>query len=255
MRSQLHNGADYDEDPVKFVRWVTWFMEQGRIRYGVGSERAFCLLMDRSPAQRRDGHIARDTFDFAIVPRLIDLVRNVMTVLHKQYPEVIYTTQIYPTNWFFSAAYRMGKYVLDADTRAKISTVSESELHLINGRFDAEILPTYMGGSGTGFTRDTPERRKLRLKKKQQQREQEMDQNNTWGAWGRGGDGKSGNDTDYETTGNDKSSSSGGSSTEATLVEKRQAQVQTQKQEVAPENTEEDRSGILSFDGFLSLDM
>jgi hypothetical protein len=54
-------------------------LEEGKAKYGVGTERQMCLLIDRAGVVWRDGEKKKEKLDFSVVPNLVELFRHIFT--------------------------------------------------------------------------------------------------------------------------------------------------------------------------------
>mmetsp|Transcript_25748 Transcript_25748/g.43196 ORF Transcript_25748/g.43196 Transcript_25748/m.43196 type:complete len:314 (+) Transcript_25748:91-1032(+) len=81
IRTQVHDGIYYREDPHIFGSFLTNVLEQGRHLYGVGTERQMCVLMDRAGTVWRNGKQKEEKLDMAVVPNLVILFRHLYSTI------------------------------------------------------------------------------------------------------------------------------------------------------------------------------
>jgi len=80
IRTQVHDGEHYNEDPKVFTSFVVDVLERGREKYGVGTDKQVCLILDRTPVVL-NGVEKVDKFDMSVVPKMADLLKHLFQVL------------------------------------------------------------------------------------------------------------------------------------------------------------------------------
>ena len=166
IRTQIHDGAMYGEDPRAFTSFLIHTLEQGRRRYGAGNERKVCLLMDRSRVVMPNGTEKKEVTDMSVVPKLVELFTMLYSNLYPNYPELLAGAQVLPSSWFFSLCYRVTSRVMDANTRSKFEMIAPADVQAVmRAQFPVELLPLHLGGRSARYgddarfaTRDEMER-------------------------------------------------------------------------------------------------
>ena len=155
IRTQLHDGADYDEDPQLFVKYLIFMLEKGRSEWGIGPERGFCMIVDRTDAIRRStGEVMTDKLDFTVIPNLLDLFRAIYSTLYDNYPKLLVRAQVIPTSWFYSTCWGLISNLMDGSIRNKFEVIQERDIAATLARqFSKEILPKRFGGTSNEFVR------------------------------------------------------------------------------------------------------
>lgn len=157
VRSQLHDGADYDEDPRLFVKYLVYMLERGRREWGIGPERGFCMIVDRTDAVRRStGEVMTDQFDFSVIPNLIELFRVIYSTLNENYPKLLVRAQVVPTSWFYSTCWGFVSKLMDQSISNKFEVIQERDIaERLARQFPKEMLPKRFGGTADDFVRAT----------------------------------------------------------------------------------------------------
>ncbi|KAJ1432949.1 hypothetical protein B484DRAFT_447495 [Ochromonadaceae sp. CCMP2298] len=152
VRTQVHDGVYYNEDPHVFGSFLASVLEEGKAKYGVGTERQMCLLMDRAGVVWRNGEKKKEKLDFAVVPNLVELFRHVVTQTLSNYPDLLDSAQIVPASWFFSMCYKVTSRVMDAKSRAKFMMVKEAEISSkLHPLWHPQHLPEHLLGSSATY--------------------------------------------------------------------------------------------------------
>ena len=155
VRSQLHDGVHYNDDAKYFVNYVMYMMEKGAELYGVGREKEFCLVVDRTDAITRDGTVKKDTFDLSVVPQIVDLLKTVYSVLWPNYPNVLKRAQVLPSSWFFASCWTVARRLLDPSISNKFEIIQEKHIsQRLLEQFSPESLPVRFGGTAEDFVPD-----------------------------------------------------------------------------------------------------
>jgi len=155
IRTQMHDGKMYNEDANLFTSYMVYMLELGRRRYGAGSERKVCLLMDRSKVTLPSGEVKKEVLDFAILPRLVELFTTLYRNLYPNFPDILAGAQVAPSSWFFSMCYRVTSQVMDAVTRSKFEMIASGDVASIMAeQFSQESLPPHLGGVSESYGDD-----------------------------------------------------------------------------------------------------
>lgn len=142
IRTQMHDGKMYNEDAQLFTSFVVHMLEEGKRRYGAGSERKVCLLLDRSKVGEK-----KEIPDFGVVPRLVELFTTLYSTLYPNYPDILAGAQVAPSSWFFSLCYRVTSQVMDPTTRSKFEMIDGRDvMATMLTQFPAAMLPDHLGG-------------------------------------------------------------------------------------------------------------
>ena len=155
IRSQLHDGADYGEDPHYFVKYLIYLLEMGKSEWGIGPEKGFCMIVDRTDAVRRStGEVMTDQLDFSVIPNLIDLFRVIYSNLNDHYPKLLIRAQVVPTSWFYSTCWGLVSKLVDKSISSKFEVIQERDIaERLSHQFPREILPSRFGGTSEDFVR------------------------------------------------------------------------------------------------------
>lgn len=155
IRSQLHDGGDYHDDPYYFVKYLVYLLELGKEEWGIGPERGFCMIVDRTDAVRRStGEVMRDKLDFSVIPNLIELFRVIYSTLNEQYPKLLVRAQVVPTSWFYSTCWGLVSKLVDTSISSKFDVIQEREIaERLSHQFPKDIVPVRFGGTADEFVR------------------------------------------------------------------------------------------------------
>jgi len=151
----MHDGAMYNEDASIFTSFMVYTLEEGRRRYGAGTERKVCLLMDRSKVVMPGGVVKKEVLDMGVVPKLVELFTLLYSTLYHNYPDLLAGAQVLPSSWFFSLCYRVTSQVMDRDTRSKFEMISVGDVKkVMRAQFPLSALPEHLGGSSRRYGDD-----------------------------------------------------------------------------------------------------
>ena len=151
VRTQAHDGADYDEDPRKFMAVLTHILETGRRQYGVGLSTQMCVILDRGPVEWVSGR-RKSEMDMSVLPNLLNLFRHVYSTVMSHYPELLFQAKVVPTSWFFSMCYKITSVVMDSTSRSKFVMVRPEDVRReMSKLFPSEVLPTHLGGTARSY--------------------------------------------------------------------------------------------------------
>ena len=149
-RTMLHDGSVYDEIPQRFTNFLVLLIEEGRQKYGVGSERMACILLDRFPVITKGALKKQEVFDLSIIPNIVALIRSIYTTFQDNYPEIFEKITVTPASWFFSSCFKITSRVFDQKTRDMFQMVNERDTkELLPSLFQLTSLPLHMGGTAT----------------------------------------------------------------------------------------------------------
>jgi len=148
LRSRLHDGENFNEDPRLFESFVVDLLEQGRILYGIGTVRQVCVLIDRGGTVSINSVPKKAVRDFSHLPNTIALVAQLGATVQSHYPDVLHSVIVVPSSWFFAMCYRMIRGVLDTATKEKIKFIMEEDIPFkLHPYFARSMLPAHLGGS------------------------------------------------------------------------------------------------------------
>jgi hypothetical protein len=114
IRTQAHDGADYNEDPKIFTSFMVYMLEVGIKQYGLGQETQVCVILDRSTYLKRG---IKKKEDMSAIPNLVKLFQYLYQTITDNYPDLLLRAQIVPASWFFSMCYRVTSRVMDNKSR------------------------------------------------------------------------------------------------------------------------------------------
>lgn len=77
-RTYIHDGVNYDENPVLFTSFVVWMLETAMQKYDIGHSRQVCLIIDRAPVPNFH---KIESFDLRVIPNLTRLMSHLVTTL------------------------------------------------------------------------------------------------------------------------------------------------------------------------------
>ena len=150
IRSNYHDGADYEEDPVKFTDFVIYQLEKGRQMYGFGEKKRMCLILDRVTKEGMNG--SNDSFDMRVIPNLVALFRHLYAELTVNYPDVLDTVIIAPSTWFSSTCYSIISKVLDKGIRDVVEPIPADKVqNRMLQMFSEDFLPPHLGGTSPTY--------------------------------------------------------------------------------------------------------
>jgi len=145
VRSQLHDGADYNEDAKYFTGFLVWLLEEGRKKYG---NKQVCVILDRSTIVFSGGYTKKEMFDLGILPKLVELFTTIYSTISTNYPDILHELKIFPTSWFFSACYRITSRIFDSHTRNKFKIIHAGDIfNDMRSTFASELIPSHLGGN------------------------------------------------------------------------------------------------------------
>jgi len=169
IRTQLHDGTDYQDDAKVFSAFIVYMLERGHELFG--HHKPFCVWLDRSPAVRVDGTRKVDRLDMGVIPKLVDLFSTMYSTLFANYPDIISSVLVVPSSWFFSGCYRITSQVMEEKMRQKFTMVDKQHLaQRLLSQFDASLLPVYLGGEALDYV---PFKETSRQQQQQQEEEGE----------------------------------------------------------------------------------
>jgi hypothetical protein len=151
IRTQAHDGSDYNEDPKIFTSFMVSKIEEGIQKYGVGSTRQVCVILDRGNYIKK-GIKKEYKTDMGVIPNLVKLFQHLHFTLMENYPDLLLTAQVVPASWFFSMCYKITSRVMDAKSREKFLMINaENVPGVMTAMFSAEKLPPHLGGTSTTY--------------------------------------------------------------------------------------------------------
>eukprot|EP01041_Mallomonas_annulata_P005666 gene5666-11436_t len=150
IRTQAHDGKDYNEDPKVFTRFLVWILEKGRKTYAVGTRRQVCVILDRAPVPSLGPK--EEKFEMAVITRLIELFRMLYGTVLDNYPELMFHAKVVPVSWFFNMCFGVTSRFMDAHNREKFHMVkSKQMISVMSSLFTADMLPPHLGGTATQY--------------------------------------------------------------------------------------------------------
>jgi len=117
VRTQAHDGYEYQEDPKIFTAFFVWLLEQGRREYGVGTHTQICVLLDRGPVMK-NGKRKIEKLDMGVVPKLVELFKMLFSTINNNYPDLLLSAKVVPVSFFFSMCYKITSRAMDAKNRS-----------------------------------------------------------------------------------------------------------------------------------------
>eukprot|EP01038_Epipyxis_sp_PR26KG_P012754 gene12754-17100_t len=152
IRTQVHDGYYYNEDPRIFASFFVHVIEQGRELYGVGIDKEVCVLIDRGGTVYRNGQKKQEKRDFNVIPNLVELVRHLYSTIVDNYPEVLQTAHIAPASWFFSMCYKVTSRVMDPKSRERFKMVKAKDVRDLHRNINPMFLPAHLDGTSNTYT-------------------------------------------------------------------------------------------------------
>jgi len=147
IRTQVHDGIYYNEDPVIFTKFMVWILEQGREKYGVGREKEVCVIIDRTAVSGLPPK--EEKFDRKIITRLIELFRMLYSTILDNYPDILSHANMLPVSWFFKMCSSITLRFMDSHDRSKFHMISSREVsRTMLTLFLPHQIPSHLGGTG-----------------------------------------------------------------------------------------------------------
>lgn len=147
IRTQVHDGIYYNDDPRIYTAFIVRLIEEGRQRFGVGVTSQMCVLMDRGGQVYRNTEKKKEKLDMSVIPALLELFRHLYSTIVEQYPELMSRARIAPASWFFSMCYKITSTVMAPSHRERFMMLKErdipSKLHNV---LSPSVLPVHLGG-------------------------------------------------------------------------------------------------------------
>lgn len=148
LRTQVHDGAYYNDDPSIYTAFLVRLIEEGRNRYGVGIDKQMCVLIDRAGQVFRNSKPKKESVDMAVIPNLVELFRHLYSVLSEQYPDLLEKARIAPASWFFSFCYRITSRVMAPHYRHRFQMLQSHDLSTqLHPFIPPPQLPSHLGGT------------------------------------------------------------------------------------------------------------
>lgn len=127
-------------------------LEEGKRRFGVGTERQMCVILDRGGTVARGGKPKIEKRDFSAIPNLVILFRHLFSTLNDNYPDILDTARIAPASRFFSMCYKITGRIMDKYNRDKFKMIRESDMRKVFGPLWSDSdLPPHLGGSSVKY--------------------------------------------------------------------------------------------------------
>jgi hypothetical protein len=151
VRSNFHDGKNYDDDPKKYSDFFVYQIEKGRKLYGLGAQHRGCVVVDRFAVNPEIANVEM-SFDMRFIPGLMATFRHLTHILNTNYPNCIESIYIVPSTWFSQACWKILKNIVDRETREKFHFIGAEE---VAGRmakhFPPSRLPSYLGGTSETY--------------------------------------------------------------------------------------------------------
>lgn len=61
-------------------------LEEGRVKYGIGTTHQMCILMDRGGTVFKNGQKKLDKLDMGVIPALVDVLRHLYGTIQVRSP-------------------------------------------------------------------------------------------------------------------------------------------------------------------------
>jgi hypothetical protein len=134
FRTALHRPGALPT--AEYVRFMTYVLETGRSRYGLGKGKRLTLLVDRKDAGMRQ----QDPF----------LVMEVVPLLQAHYPGCLKVVFVAPVNAVFQFIWKIFALILAPSTANRVQLLGpgpEAYEPALRAQFFPEQLPTHLGGT------------------------------------------------------------------------------------------------------------
>ena len=95
-----------------------WLRVPTRLKYGAIDHLPICVILDRG-AFYHNGQRKGNKPDFSVVPRLVELFKNLYSVVNNNYPEILAAAKVVPASFFFKMCYRVTSRVMDSKVSEK----------------------------------------------------------------------------------------------------------------------------------------
>jgi len=147
IKSQLHDGKYYNEDPKLFTGYIVWILENGRKKFGVNK---INIILDRSlPINNNNysndnysnNNVFQEKHDVNVMKSLIELYRTLYSEIYPNYPDLLNEFKIFHTSWVFNICLAIVMKIFDEITRNKFKVYkNEKEIHNLMRK----IFPNYI---------------------------------------------------------------------------------------------------------------
>jgi hypothetical protein len=152
VRSNFHDGKNYNDDPKEYADFFVYQIEKGRRLYGIGASRKGCVLVDRYAVNPEIVSGESNPFDLSFIPSMMATFKHLNTLVHSQFPDMLEEIMIVPSTWFSQTCWRILRSIVDKDTRDLFHMVGVNEVvPLMARKFHARQLPPYLGGSSDTY--------------------------------------------------------------------------------------------------------
>ena len=125
-----------------FLRCLVDILEEGKLRYGVGSSRKIILLVDRLAAGVDDDSAFRSLSYSA----LLSLLSNVCHTFQNNYPECLHRAFVAPVNVVLTSLYSLFGYLIKPSSRRKIILVRRGDWSFWVPDLPPSTVPRRWGG-------------------------------------------------------------------------------------------------------------
>ncbi|CAM9280692.1 unnamed protein product [Chrysoparadoxa australica] len=135
MRTAEHTpGA---AEAHEFEEYFTYLMEQARHEVGVGKELQINLVLDRKGVAFKNQDPG--------------LLRKVLPLVNKAYPEILNMCFVAPSNALFTCIWKVVSKLISTRTAGKFTLLRPAQIPELLEKFDPAVLPTHLGGSRTDY--------------------------------------------------------------------------------------------------------
>ena len=145
IKSQLHDGKYYNEDPKLFTGYIVWMLEIGRHKYG---NKKINVILDRSSIN--NNNFKNDNFkentDVNVMTSLVELYKRLYHEIYPNFPDLLNEFKIFHTSWVFNVCLKIAMKIFDHNTRSKFKVYkNDKEIKtLMKDIFpNNNILPQY----------------------------------------------------------------------------------------------------------------
>ncbi len=113
IKSQLHDGKYYNEDPKLFTGYIVWILENGRHKYG---NKKINVILDRSSI---DNDSIKENTDVNVMTSLVELYKTLYSEIYPNFPDLLNEFKIFHTSWVFNICLTIAMKIFDNNTRSK----------------------------------------------------------------------------------------------------------------------------------------
>ena len=148
VKSRLHDGKYYNEDPKLFTGYIVWILENGRKQYG---HKKINVILDRSPVCSSDNfkNEKESADNMNVMTSLIELYKRLYAEIHPNYPDLLNEFKIFHTSWVFNICLALVMKIFDHNTGSKFKIYkNEKEIRsLMKDIFPNYVPPSFMSNN------------------------------------------------------------------------------------------------------------